>query len=466
MVKTWPDSWRLKFHLMPPQGWLNDPNGLCQFQGKYHIFFQYQPEDAFGTGKTPRVWGHYAGESLIKLKFEGIPFEQNELDRNGSYSGSALTEDGKLRLFYTGNIRLDGDYDYIHDGRESNTISISSEDGFRFGPKELLLQTADYPDYCTRHVRDPKVWKENGAYYMVLGARQNDEKGAVLVYKSVDLKHWDFLKRITSENAFGYMWECPDYFMAGGRRLLSVCPQGVASEKYRFQNVYQSGYFTVKGEIEAEQELGEFQEWDYGFDFYAPQTFEDEQGRRLLLGWAGMPDASYENPTAARGWQHALTVPREICRANEKILQKPVKELEELRYGGRPLKGEEQFVLEDGSGEILLRSAGEHAENWRITVGDGLEISGGNGIVCMKLSENWGRGRGVRNARAGSCREIRLLIDTSMIELYLNGGETVFTARFYPDYKENRKMKIRLQCPGMEGNGWQLKNMDMGAKTC
>ena len=68
------DSWRLKFHLMPPQGWMNDPNGLCYFGGKYHVFFQYQPEDAQGGSGHPKVWGHYAGEDFLHMQFEGIPF--------------------------------------------------------------------------------------------------------------------------------------------------------------------------------------------------------------------------------------------------------------------------------------------------------------------------------------------------------------------------------------------------------
>ena len=98
MVKEWQDDgWRLKFHLMPPAGWLNDPNGLCQFRGEYHVFFQYQPEDAGGGGKTPKVWGHYAGNSLLHMRFEGIPFQTGRLDRNGSYSGCALIENDEMQ---------------------------------------------------------------------------------------------------------------------------------------------------------------------------------------------------------------------------------------------------------------------------------------------------------------------------------------------------------------------------------
>lgn len=84
------DLWRLGFHLMPPEGWLNDPNGLCQFQGQYHVFFQYSPKEAGPDGRPARTWGHYAGSSLMDLKFQGVPFWPTDAeDHDGCYSGSA-----------------------------------------------------------------------------------------------------------------------------------------------------------------------------------------------------------------------------------------------------------------------------------------------------------------------------------------------------------------------------------------
>ena len=83
-------------------------------------------------------------------------------------------------------------------------------------------------------------------------------------------------------------------------------------EEFRFQNIYQSGYFQVKEDGSVDER--DFREWDMGFDFYAPQTFTDNSGRRLLIGWMGMPDAEeeYTNKTIDEGWQHCLTVPREL----------------------------------------------------------------------------------------------------------------------------------------------------------
>ena len=106
------------------------------------------------------------------------------------------------------------------------------------------------------------------------------------------------------------MWECPDYVEQDGKKFLSVSPQGLKREEFRFQNIYQSGYFPVKEDGSVDER--DFREWDMGFDFYAPQTFTDNSGRRLLIGWMGMPDAEeeYTNKTIDEGWQLCLTVPR------------------------------------------------------------------------------------------------------------------------------------------------------------
>ena len=137
------DPWRLRFHLMPPVGWLNDPNGLVQWNGVYHVFFQYSPFDVNGKDK---FWGHYISQDLLHWQYLGTPFVTDEdFDRNGVYSGCAYAENGKLYVFYTGNVKLEGDYDYILQGRRASVILAESEDGIHFGEKQLLLTHEDYP---------------------------------------------------------------------------------------------------------------------------------------------------------------------------------------------------------------------------------------------------------------------------------------------------------------------------------
>ena len=418
-------TYRLRHHLMAPVGWINDPNGLCQYRGVYHVFFQYGPFDANGGLK---LWGHYTSSDLVHWKYEGAAlYPDSPYDCHGVYSGCAYTDENGIHFFYTGNIKLDGDYDYINSGRRSNTMYVHSADGYTFGEKEFLIGTEDYPQDYTCHIRDPKVFCRSGKYYMVLGGRKKGDHGAVLLYRSEDMKRWEPAGELTLKQPFGYMWECPDYFTLDSHTFLAACPQGLEAEEYRFQNIYQSGYFRIKGEFPGEIEEESFEEWDYGFDFYAPQTFADEKGRRILIGWMGVPDALYTNPTAEHGWQHALTVPRELRCRNGKILQYPVKELEMIRKAP-------QTITESwcGSGCFDLEITQIGKGEWHLNLSDRFIVEYSEGIVTLRMDEKAGAGRTVRRARTGEIRTLRLMMDTSAAEIYLNEGEYVFSTRVYP----------------------------------
>ena len=77
--------WRPKLHISPPAGWLNDPNGLCQYQGVYHVFYQYSPFDAKGGLK---FWAHCTSLDMLRWSFEGIALAPDEpFDCHGAYSG-------------------------------------------------------------------------------------------------------------------------------------------------------------------------------------------------------------------------------------------------------------------------------------------------------------------------------------------------------------------------------------------
>lgn len=451
-------KFRLGHHLMPPVGWLNDPNGLCWYKGKYHVFFQYAPFDVEGGLK---FWGHYTSEDMIDWKYEGTAlYPDSSYDCHGVYSGSALVDDGKLHLFFTGNVKIDGDYDYINEGRETSTLHVESEDGIHFSNKEEVISFSEYPEEFTCHIRDPKVWKENGKYFMVLGGRLKGDKGAVLVYESGDLKEWKLLRTITTLEVFGYMWECPDYFELDGEKILSVSPQGLTREEFRFQNIYQSGYFILKED--GSVDVKDFREWDMGFDFYAPQTFTDVQGRRILIGWMGMPDADeeYVNKTIEEGWQHCLTVPRELKLKDGKILQYPVKELENLRKEKTVLNDENSAVelrVEVNEGfDLVLEEIALTGSSFQISMGGQMLFRYENGTAEIGFPGVTGAGRKVRKAQINELRNIRFLVDTSAAEIYLNDGETVFSTRYYPDRED---LLLKIQGGKFKGNLWNLRRM-------
>lgn len=428
------DPWRLDFHLMPPVGWLNDPNGLCCFRGEYHVFYQYSPFNADGGVK---FWGHYKSRDL--LSWERCPamlYSDQPYDVHGAYSGSALAGEDGLYLFYTGNVKHAGDHDYIRTGRGHNTVLAYSPDGVHLGWKRLLMENKDYPDGLTCHVRDPKVWQQDGRYYMVQGAHTNEDVGEVLVFESENMLDWKHINTIRTPEPFGYMWECPDLFEVDGQWILTVSPQGAPGRGAGFENIYACGYFPLFGDFRGEYTLGDFVPYDYGFDFYAPQTFTDGK-RRLLIGWMGMPDADYKNPTNARGWQHCLTIPREVRYNMGRLTMSPARELEALREGAQSYSFSGELTAElPRAAELVISCAGELSLDLSGVL---LEVKGGEMTLTVREG---GYGRVKRTAPAGTLRSLRVLADTTAIEFFANDGEVSLCTRWYPE-SERRAVTLR-----------------------
>ncbi len=287
------DEYRLLYHIMPPVGLLNDPNGFIQWKGTYHLFYQWMP---FKTEHGAKFWGHYSSPNLVHWQAEPIALAPTDwFDKNGCYSGSAIADGESLKLFYTGNVK-----DAVGN-RETYQCLAESKDGIQFEKKGVVVEL---PEGYTAHFRDPKVWKHEDHFYMIIGAQSLAKQGQAVLFRSTDLKDWTHLGAIAGGGTeqltdFGYMWECPDLFRLQEADILLVSPQGLEPEGMLYQNVYQSGYFV--GQLDYEQAHyahGGFTELDRGFEFYAPQTTLDEQGRRIMIAWMGVPEQyEQEHPT-------------------------------------------------------------------------------------------------------------------------------------------------------------------------
>lgn len=460
------DYWRLSYHLMPIVGWLNDPNGLCEFNGEYHVFYQYSPFDKNGGVK---LWGHYSSKDFINWKYQGVDvFADQPYDCHGAYSGSTVVYDGKMNIFYTGNVKNIGDYDYINSGREHNTVLLVSKDGKTFTEKKLIMTNEDYPKNMTCHVRDPKVWEENGKFYMVQGARCKGDIGQVLLFESNDMVNWTVINILKSKEKFGYMWECPDLIKLKEKNILLISPQGIESDGIKYNNIYQSGYYVIDGDYKtSDYTLNDFEEIDRGFDFYAPQTFEDSKGRRILIGWMGLPDIKdlYSNPTTEYGWQHALTIPRELSIKGEKILQSPIKEIEALRKKCIS-KNLISSLYSDAYNTFDMVMEIDDCKALELTIKDCAKINYCEDEKLVKLSFiDGGYGRDSRSVKINRLDNMRILCDTSSLEIFVNNGEEVFTTRFYPN-KDQKGVMIngnnlegRLQIYEMEAFNIENKNI-------
>ncbi len=315
---------RQTYHFMAEQGWMNDPNGLIYFQGQYHIFYQYNPFDVvWGT----MYWGHAVSRDLIHWTHLPIALAPGEWydngERGGCFSGSALADRDRLYLFYTGSAEEGGK-------TLQRQCMAWSEDGITFQKYEKNPIIAEPPPgFDSENFRDPKVWKSGEHYYMVCGASKNG-RGHVLLYVSDDLLSWTFQNVLfESRGEFGSMIECPDLFPLDGKYVLTFSPVGAGDRKATYlvgELREATGKFTysVMGEV------------DWGCDFYAPQTFLDHKGRRLMLGWANewewMPWWTNPGPAPEQGWCGALSLPRELHLGEDGRLQCiPAEELKILR---------------------------------------------------------------------------------------------------------------------------------------
>ena len=217
-------------------------------------------------------WGHAVSKDLITWEYYPAAIAPDmEYDKNGCFSGSAIEmEDGRQLLVYTGVQKMEDEDGNI---REVQTQCVAFGDGkdYEKYANNPVIDSTMLPEGAGKYdFRDPRVWRENGKYYIVVGNKTEDIDGQILQFVSDDGINWSYDKTVIKNNhRFGVMWECPDYFNHDGKQVLLTSPQDMLPEELEFHNG--NGTLCVIGSID---ENGEFceencQAVDYGIDFYA-----------------------------------------------------------------------------------------------------------------------------------------------------------------------------------------------------
>lgn len=312
---------RLKYHFEPIKGWINDPNGLVYYKGEYHIFAQHNP---YAPKWGQMHWLHATSKDLIHWQqlsialYPDMPYE----DKGGCYSGSAIVKDDRLYLFYTSVSKVLG-----------QTQSMAySDDGITFHKYEGNPMIRRNPVGTKNNFRDPKVEYINNTYYMVTGSDSKGiPKGKVLLFRSDDLINWEYVNTIYESRRYIPCIECPDLFELGSRFSLMFSRMGLPRNSTRFI----PGDFNGKEFIHEEEQIIET-----GPDFYAPQTFNDDKGRRIMIGWLWHWGKRNRKGSAYAG---ALTVPRVLEIRNNKICNFPIEETKDL------LTTEDELVKVNGN---------------------------------------------------------------------------------------------------------------------
>lgn len=421
-------QWHNKFHLEMPNGLVNDPNGLCYHQGKYQIFFQWNP---FGCEHKHKHWTYTQTTDFINYTKPQIALAPaDKFDKDGCYSGSARSKNNKLEIIYTANLKDEQNIRY------SRQVLVKQDDDGEFIKEKIIIDTV--PKGYTTHFRDPYIFTKSNRSFIILGAQRENLTGCALIYEEID-ENWIFRGELKTQlTDFGYMWECPNLFTIDDKDILVFCPQGLKAQKYQYQNLYQAGYLIGQFNPDTlEFTHGEFHEFDMGFDFYAPQVLVHEN-RHILIGWVGMPDKLQDYPTINDGWVHSLTLPRELILKNDKLYQRPISELNELNQNSTTKINTDKISL-SANKKLEISIPLKDISSWqgKLKFNDEyilLTYDKNTSVFTIDRNQLKLGGKGIRQFLVKAQDELNLsiYIDNSIIELYLQDGEYYATFCYYP----------------------------------
>jgi beta-fructofuranosidase len=436
---------RPAYHFTPPANWMNDPNGIIEWQGRFHLFYQYNPHGAiWGTIH----WGHAVSDDLIH--WEDLPIALAPTpggpDERGCFSGCAVDNEGVPTIVYTG---VRGEYFEV----QAQCLATSREELLTWEKDPANPVLSDIPAAAcpTCDFRDPFVWREGDTWYMALASRVVGSGGAVFLYRSPDLRTWEYLRPLLIGTAAstGDVWECPNFFPLGDKWVLIVGGKGrdFPFTTFYFIGDYADGRFTP--EMEGVM--------DHGY-FYAPLAMRDSRGRRLLFGW--LREGRSVEAHAAAGWAGAHAIPRELSLRDGVLSMEPIPELEILRgepvqVGARHLDGNETRL--DVSGRALdIVGRFEPAVDVGLAVACTPDASEETRIAYdperQELIVDRSRSsrldevemfphRAPHALAAGETLELRILLDGSVLEVIAN-DRTSISARIYPSREDSQGVKV------------------------
>jgi len=313
-----PSDYRNTYHLNAPIGWINDPNGFSEYNGKYNLFYQYNPyQGVWG----PMHWGHQSTKDFIKWDLEDVALAPDmDYDSVGCFSGTAIEEDGKIYLAYTAA------------SEKQNQALAYSYGGITFKKLDkLLIDGNDLPEgYSNSDFRDPKIFKRDNKFYIICGNKAPGSKH-IIMFEAENIEGpYKYSGDIYSRNDLTGIFECPDLINIENKDILIASPQGIKDDYfYNYQNgdscVYLVGNLSTKTNKFYKESNLDLEEFDKGFSFYAPQTLKTKDERFILIAW--MRSWSEPNTTEHLGWCGAMTLPRELTLKDNHLYQAPVREI-------------------------------------------------------------------------------------------------------------------------------------------
>ena len=441
---------RPQIHFSPRAHWMNDPNGMVFYNGKYHLFFQYNPDS---TVWGPMHWGHAVSTDLVH--WEELPIALYPDTLGTIFSGSAVIDLNNTAGF--GKNAMIAIYtNHSHELEKTGTdkfqtqsIAYSIDEGKTWTKYSgnPVLQNPGIRDF-----RDPKVfWYEAGKKWIMTLATLDH----ITFYSSPDLKNWKEESRFGKEvGAHGGVWECPDLFPLdyNGQTiwvlLVSINPGGPNGGS---ATQYFTGQFDGKTFIPYQTDT----RWiDYGPDDYAGVTWSNTSNRKIFLGW--MSNWQYANAVPTQVWRSANTVPRDLAieKVDDKYLltSLPVKELNILDEHSVVLNdivvNNYDLTAKTGklNGPAKLKLSSEMAASFSITLSNeageqlivGYDKAANNFFIDRTKSGkiDFEKGFAAKHTAPRLSKNenmnMTIIIDNASIELFADDGLSVMTEIFFP----------------------------------
>jgi len=458
--------WKNDFHIEMPFGLVNYPNGLSYYNGEFYIFYQWNP---FGCEHNNKHWGLVRTKDFINFSKPKVVLKPADwFNKNGCYSGCGIVKDDKLNLFYTGNVK-----DENNERSSYQCIATYDKNGI-CTKNEVVIN--GQPEGYTANFRDPYIFIENEIYYSIIGTQTNDLKGKAVIYSSKNLKEWNLVGELkTDMNDFGYMWECPNMVKLDNEKYAFIfSPQGLKSEEFKYQNIYQTGYVIGNLNLNTLTLNHEgFKELDMGFEFYAPQVFK-YNNENIMIAWVGMPEKEEEYPSNNMdGRVFALSMPRVLEEKDGVLYQRPFKALERLRKDKQlELRNIEtkEYTINPSSRTLEMKLNLELNLNTLVEIKFKFKneyislIYNKNTQVCiidrnhMKLKPN-----GIRKFKLKALNSLvfHIFIDNSIMEIYYQEGIETTTVMYFPKNNElSIEIKSQENLSISELDLWNLKKIN------
>ena len=447
------------YHFLPPTNWMNDPNGVIQWNGTYHLFYQHNP---YGPLWGNMSWGHATSQDLIHwqdlpLALEPVP---GSADEAGCFSGCMVNNNGVPTIFYTSTR---GEHCEI----QTQSIAIGDDDlrHWRKHPDNPVIDTVPPQMRQTDDFRDPYVWREDDAWYMMLGSGVKDVGGAILLYRSDNLIDWEYLNPLFDgvDQKYGMIFECPNFFKLGDKWVLIISAHtgSMTDTVFYFVGDYENYRFTPQHSDVL----------DYG-NMYAPLTFQDDHRRRILFGWIREARSAVDQRLA--GWSGVQAIPRVLTLGDDnRLIMKPVDNLESIRgqhHSIDPVKidGEidltvtglqldivaEFDISPEGSAGLILASNPDGRERIEIVYNRKRNLLStrkvypeANGALTTHIREV------THTLYENTTLNLRILLDGSVVEIIAN-DRTSLTTRNYPANQDSKGVKLI-------GQNAALKSLDI-----